>query len=199
MKEITKALGQIQAELKAPKDAYNAFAKFNYRSAESILEAVKPLLHKHEAILLLSDEIREVGGRIYIQATATFKIGAEEIKVTAWAREEESKKGMDSAQVTGSTSSYARKYSLNGLFCIDDTKDADSMDNASSSSGTTKKPPSTPSGPSLQTVIDSIEAQENLSDLEAKMVKAETTSHKGNPQLLAAYNKRKEELELIPY
>lgn len=116
-------LNDIQRRLKAPKSNFNSSGKYNYRSCEDILEAVKPLLG--ESTLLLSDEVVEIGGRIYVKATATFNDGKTETKVSAYAREEESKKGMDASQVTGTASSYARKYALNGLFLIDDTKDAD--------------------------------------------------------------------------
>ena len=124
----------IQSELKAPKNLYNKFGGYNYRNAEGILEAVKPLLKKYGATLVISDEIVEVGGRIYVKSSAilrdvdsSFKnaIDADALGVTAYAREPESKKGMDESQITGSTSSYARKYALNGLFLLDDTKDAD--------------------------------------------------------------------------
>lgn len=119
------ALKKIQTELKAPKNQYNNFGKYSYRSAESILEAVKPLLSQYGAELTLSDDIIEVGGRIYVKATAKITDGKEIITTTAFAREPEDKKGMDSSQITGTASSYARKYALNGLFLIDDTKDAD--------------------------------------------------------------------------
>ena len=119
-------LQQIQAELKAPKGQTNTFGKYKYRSCEDILEAVKPILAKHCVSLTLSDDMIEVGGRVYIHATATLKKdGAIIESVSACAREAENKKGMDDAQITGAASSYARKYALNGLFCIDDTKDAD--------------------------------------------------------------------------
>ena len=122
-----KELVEIQHSLKAPKNQYNSFGKYKYRNAEDILESVKPLLHEHGCSLTISDDIVAVGDRIYVKATATIinKDGLHHV-VTAFAREEDTKKGMDSAQVTGATSSYARKYALNGLFCIDDTKDADS-------------------------------------------------------------------------
>lgn len=120
-----KELVEIQAQLRAPKAHRNSFGGYNYRSAEDILEAVKPLLNKTGCALTISDSIIEVGGRIYIQATATLQKGNDRVATTAYAREEEAKKGMDSAQITGSASSYARKYALNGLFAIDDTKDAD--------------------------------------------------------------------------
>lgn len=116
-------LTDIQRRLKAPKSNFNSFGKYNYRSCEDILEAVKPLLE--DCTLFLSDEVVEIGGRIYVKATATFHDGKTETKVSAFAREADSKKGMDESQVTGTASSYARKYALNGLFLIDDTKDAD--------------------------------------------------------------------------
>jgi len=120
-----KELIEIQNELKAPKNQRNTFGNYNYRSAEDILEAVKPLLKKHGCHLTISDEMIQLGDRYYVKATATLSKDADSISTTAYAREEESKKGQDSSQTTGSTSSYARKYALNGLFCIDDTKDAD--------------------------------------------------------------------------
>ena len=116
---------EIQTELKAPKGQYNSFGGYNYRSAEDILEAVKPILKEKDCTLTLSDEMIEVGGRIYVKATARFNDGTNETVVTASAREAEVKKGMDDSQITGTASSYARKYALNGLFLIDDTKDAD--------------------------------------------------------------------------
>lgn len=123
---ISKALIEIQNELKAPKNQRNNFGNYNYRSAEDILEAVKPLLKQHNAQLVLSDTVEQVGDRIYIKATATF-IDSEgaEIQNSAYAREAAVKKGMDESQITGTASSYSRKYALNGLFLIDDTKDAD--------------------------------------------------------------------------
>ena len=121
----------IQTELKAPKGQENKFGGYRYRSCEDILEAVKPLLKAHGAVVQLSDALELVGERYYIKATATLVDidTGETVSVTAWAREAESRKGMDEAQVTGSASSYARKYSLNGLLAIDDTRDADTMDN----------------------------------------------------------------------
>ena len=139
---IYEKLAAVQQELKAPKDKLNKFGGYNYRSAEGILEAVKPVLKKVGAAILLSDEIVAVGGRIYVKATASFLNtedvatttmtntsltfrGAGPFEVTAFAREAEQKKGMDESQITGTASSYARKYALNGLLLIDDTKDAD--------------------------------------------------------------------------
>jgi len=121
-------LRKIQKELKAPKNQKNTFGNYKYRSCEDILEAVKPLLE--EAELIITDEIVIVGDRYYVKATVKIKQGTEEVIVTAYAREPETKKGMDESQITGSSSSYARKYALNGLFLIDDTKDADTMDNS---------------------------------------------------------------------
>lgn len=115
----------MQKELKVPKSQRNTFGNYNYRNCEDILEAVKPLLAKHECVLTLSDSIEAVGSRYYVKVTARVTDGKDSIEVTAYAREAESKKGMDDSQITGSTSSYARKYALNGLFAIDDTKDAD--------------------------------------------------------------------------
>lgn len=120
-----KELLAIQAELKAPKGQYNSFGKYKYRSAEDILEAVKPLLLKNGCTMTLSDELINIGDRYYVKATAKITSKDESVAVTALAREPEDKKGMDSSQITGTASSYARKYALNGLFLIDDTKDAD--------------------------------------------------------------------------
>jgi len=129
---IFECLAMIQAKLKAPKDQYNSFGKYKYRSAEGILEAVKPLLKELNCTLWITDEMVEVGGRIYVKATACFTPTevtgmAGPLKVSAYARESESKAGMDASQITGAASSYARKYALNGLFAIDDTKDADAL------------------------------------------------------------------------
>ena len=123
-----KELIEIQSELKAPKSQYNSFGKYKYRKAEDILEALKPLLLKHKCIVTLTDEISEVANRIYVKAIATIT-NSEGVSITtsAFARESESKSGMDAAQITGAASSYARKYALNGLFCIDDSVDPDSI------------------------------------------------------------------------
>lgn len=120
----------IQMELKAPKGQYNSFGKFHYRSCEDILEAVKPLLEKNKCTLTIDDELVNIGDRYYVKATATLMDteNAANIQNTAYAREAESKSGMDASQITGTASSYARKYALNGLFLIDDTKDADTDD-----------------------------------------------------------------------
>jgi hypothetical protein len=122
----TNILIDIQNELKAPKGQFNNFGKYKYRSCEDILEALKPVLKKYETSLTITDDIKLIGNRYYIQATCKlWKEGKVIAKSSAFAREPEDKKGMDSSQVTGTASSYARKYALNGLFLIDDTKDAD--------------------------------------------------------------------------
>ena len=125
MKELIKKMVKIQSELKAPKNQVNSFGKYKYRSCEDIIEAVKPILAKEGLYMNISDEIVEVGGKNYVKAVATIFDGENQISSSAVARESIDKKGMDDAQQTGATSSYARKYALNGLFGIDDTKDAD--------------------------------------------------------------------------
>lgn len=122
---MQEKLVKIQKELKAPKSQFNAFGKYNYRSCEDIIEAVKPLLHAEGLILNISDEVVCVGTKNYVKATATISDGKVSSASTAFACEANEQKGMNPAQITGSASSYARKYALNGLFAIDDTKDAD--------------------------------------------------------------------------
>lgn len=125
--ELREKLMNIQSELKAPKSQRNDFGKYNYRSCEDILEAVKPLALKYKAIVTVTDELQQIGDRYYILAIATiYDVESDKsMQATAYAREPETKKGQDLSQITGSTSSYARKYALNGLFSIDDTKDSD--------------------------------------------------------------------------
>ena len=124
---IYEKLSAIQEELKAPKNQYNSFGGYNYRSCEDILTAVKPICRKHRTTLILSDDLVNVGDRNYVKAKVQLQDldATEFVFVTAYAREEETKKGMDGSQITGASSSYARKYALNGLFNIDDTKDSD--------------------------------------------------------------------------
>jgi len=123
---MIEKLINIQRELKAPKTQFNSFGKYNYRNAEDIIEAVKPLCHAEGFILTISDDVVEVGGRVYVKATAlVIDKDKNVVNATAFAREALEQKGMNEAQITGSASSYARKYALNGLFAIDDTKDAD--------------------------------------------------------------------------
>lgn len=130
-KESINELVFIQSRLKAPKNQRNTFGGYNYRNCEDIMEAVKPLLKEVNSSLVISDDIVQVGDRIYVKATATLHTPSGTYTNTAFAREALSKKGMDESQVTGAASSYARKYALNGLFCIDDTKDADTLNNSS--------------------------------------------------------------------
>lgn len=127
MSKVLEKLLAVQIELKAPKNQRNNFGGYNYRSCEDILEAVKPLCMKHQCLVVLADDMVCNGNRYHVKATARFydMESGEFIENTAFAREAESKKGMDDSQITGTASSYARKYALNGLFCIDDTKDAD--------------------------------------------------------------------------
>lgn len=124
---IYEKLLNIQSELKVPKGQFNKFGNYKFRNCEDILEAVKPLCKKNNAVVIVNDDIQQIGERFYVKATATFIDieSGQNVQNTAYAREENDKKGMDGSQLTGTASSYARKYALNGLFCIDDTKDAD--------------------------------------------------------------------------
>lgn len=125
MTDIHKKLVGIQGFLDVPKKRFNKFGGYYYRNVEDIVEAAKPLCEAHELTLHLSDEMVEVGGRVYVKATALISDGEHTIQTTGWAREAETKKGMDEAQITGAASSYARKYALNGLFALDDVADPD--------------------------------------------------------------------------
>jgi hypothetical protein len=191
MKDIAHKLCKVQRDLKCPKDQFNAFAKYNYRNAEGILEAVKPLLAQNSLALTISDDISMIGDRIYVRSTArliSVETG-EWLEVSAFAREADEKKGQDSAQVTGACSSYSRKYALNGLFCIDDTKDADATndhgkrDNASEINSEL-----------VNKIIASFNAQTTLAELDAKLAKANTTIHGANPVVQAAYQNNKTRL-----
>lgn len=140
MTKLREKLMHIQTEIKAPKNLYNSFGKYSYRNAEGICEAVKPYLEKEKCTLILKDRVIEIGERVYVEATAVLydMESDDSIEVNAFAREELSRKGMDSAQITGATSSYARKYALNGLFLLDDTKDMDSNEYKEESERRTK-------------------------------------------------------------
>ncbi len=129
-KSLQECLNYIQVNLKAPKNMTNAFGNYKYRNLEGILEGLKPLLEETGCIINITDSMELIGDRYYIVATAKIIKGDETISCEGWARESEDKKGMDLSQITGSTSSYARKYAMNGLFAIDDVRDADSMDNS---------------------------------------------------------------------
>lgn len=136
---LRQKLSDIQVKLNAPKSQYNSFGKYNYRNAEDILSAVKPFLREHSLSLTLTDDIVQVGDRFYIKAEAKISDGEYDVFTTAFAREPLSKKGMDDSQVTGTASSYARKYAMNGLFAIDDVKDADNFDNRNNSQATSPR------------------------------------------------------------
>ena len=157
---IYEKLLNIQTELKAPKGQYNSFGKYKYRSCEDILEAVKPICAKNKATLILSDSLENIGDRYYIKATATLidVESGENLENTAYAREEAEKKGMDGSQITGTASSYARKYALNGLFNIDDTKDADTDEYAKQSKSID------------ESVKNEFQVAEKVTDLEAKTI-----------------------------
>lgn len=144
MDKIYSRLRELQADLKAPKNQRNSFGNYNYRSAEDILEALKPLAVKHSLTFFIEDEIVEVGGRVYVKACVyAHDDDGGIITSTAYAREEENKKGMDGSQVTGAASSYARKYALNGLLLIDDTKDSDATNTHGKGSLSSSKPQAT--------------------------------------------------------
>ena len=161
---IHDSLQQIQSKLKAPKGQFNSFGKYNYRSCEDILEGVKPHLAETRTTLTISDNIEYVGERYYIKATATLTdvSTGESVSVSALAREEENKKGMDASQLSGATSSYARKYALNGLFCIDDTKDSDAT-NQHGKGDQSSKPvddiPEVKKGKLMQQIFDKAKAK----------------------------------------
>lgn len=169
--------------LKAPKGQYNGFGKYKYRSCEDILEALKPLLVLHGLLLTISDDILMVGNRIYVKATATVSCGGESISNTAFAREEDTKKGMDASQVTGAASSYARKYALNGLFCIDDTKDSDATNTGDSDD----------ENPLLEVALADIKAATSVDALKA--VWNNYDGLKSDPRFKQAVNARKEALK----
>lgn len=175
---IYAALAAVQSELKAPKGQFNKFGGYHYRSCEDILEAVKPILKAHDLALHLADEPAMVGERYYIKATATLTdFAGQQISSTAYAREALDKKGMDDSQITGTASSYARKYALNGLFCIDDTKDADTDEyqaagcqNPAGGKKTPKQPapkreaPAPKRDPEVQAALDNFKAPLICSD-----------------------------------
>lgn len=179
-----KELIEIQKELKAPKNQENRFGGYKYRSAEDILEAAKKILPQKGCYLTITDTIEMIGNRVYVVATATLTNNeGQSVSTKAYAREEETKKGMDAAQITGSASSYARKYALNGLFCIDDTRDPDATNTHGKEEevkGTAPAPKSTPA-PAIQP-----QGELSLSELLIDFAKCET-----RPALVAAWNKYK--------
>lgn len=138
-KEFIEKIARVQRELKAPKSKYNSFGNYNYRSTEDILEAAKPLLSAEGLVLNITDKLENIGERYYVKATAAITDGEDSFISSSYARECAAKKGMDESQITGSASTYARKYALNGLFCIDDTKDADTDEQEKERSKRAKK------------------------------------------------------------
>ena len=196
---ITETLGNIQAKLKAPKNQFNAFGKYKYRSLEDILEGLKPLLVEHKSSVTIADEIVEVGSRIYVKATVTLHQGKENISVTAYAREAESRKGMDDSQVTGSASSYARKYACNGLFAIDDTKDADATNQHDKATPAPKKSsqakPTTPDV-NPDAIIDMVNDINTVEELTKHYTARQEAYLKSNnhDQILEIYKARKIQL-----
>lgn len=187
-KTIHQSLTEIQGKLKAPKGQYNSFGKYKYRSAEDILEAVKPLLKDAGCTLTISDDIHIVANRIYVKAITTLSNkNGESISTTAFAREEESKKGMDASQVTGAASSYARKYALNGLFCIDDNKDADTLN--TNEQYTAPQPPP----PYLEDALQAIKEAKTTEEL--SKIWYELQGLQNDKQFVAAISARKKEVQ----
>lgn len=178
MKALTQKLNIIQTKLNAPKDSFNAFGKYKYRSAESILQAIKPLLVETGLVLTISDCLEHMEGRVYIKAVATVSDGENSISVSALAREPENKKGADESQVTGAASSYARKYALCGLFAIDDNKDADATNthgqqqNAGEDLPESEKPEPVDYDAKLSYFTDEMRQSETLEHLQQKFKEA---------------------------
>lgn len=189
-----KELIRIQNELKAPKGQYNSFGKYSYRSCEDILEAVKPLLSSYDCILTLSDEITLVGERYYVKATAILMNGAsEKVEVTAYAREEEDKKGMDGSQITGAASSYARKYALNGLFCIDDNKDSDATKTeAKSKKSAPVKAEATHTNADLELAVQEMKEAKTVEDLQGVWIR--WRAFQSNAEFMKLKDAKKKEL-----
>lgn len=193
-----KELITIQSELKAPKTQVNNFGGYKYRKAEDILEAVKPLLAKQKCTLTITDDIVMVGNRIYVKATATIKNEKGEVETsTGWAREEESKKGMDASQITGASSSYARKYALNGLLAIDDNADSDTTNNGQQQTQT-QQPVPQQSSTAQYNSNDLNEGMEYLSRCINKdnliWVVQHYKSLTANPQFMQAVSAKKKQL-----
>jgi hypothetical protein len=194
-------LAEIQAKLKAPKGQFNSFGKYHYRSAEDILEAVKKVVNPMGFSITLTDSVGEVGGRIYVQSTATLDNGEIEYQATGFAREEETKKGMDGSQITGAASSYARKYALNGLFAIDDTKDSDATNDHGKSQESKPQAKTGMPAPSnfdneFKELIDFVNGSKSMDDLKFKW--NNLTDHaKANKEIQQLFNHRKAELAHI--
>lgn len=189
-----QSLIEVQSELRAPKNQRNDYAGYRYRSCEDILEAVKPLLIARGLLLSLQDEIVQVGSRYYVRATASVTDGDKTLSASAYAREAEVKKGNDEAQITGAASSYARKYALNGLFCIDDVKDLDATNKGDASprkAQATAAPPTPPAD--LDEAIDAALQAADIASLTDVWKKYRHLQ--GYPDFVNAKNRRKAELQ----
>ena len=206
-----KELIAIQSELKAPKSQFNKFGGYKYRKAEDILEAVKPLLNKQKCTLTITDDIVMVGNRIYVKATATIKNEKGECETTTgWAREEETKKGMDGSQITGASSSYARKYALNGLFAIDDNADSDTTNDGQHQEAQQQTQAQYPTAQAAQAVQQPATPQYHTNDLNEGLAYLSRCVTKDNliwvvqtykpltvnPQFMQAVSAKKKELGL---
>lgn len=206
-----KELIAIQSELKAPKSQFNKFGGYKYRKAEDILEAVKPLLNKQKCTLTITDDIVMVGNRIYVKATATIKNEKGECETTTgWAREEETKKGMDGSQITGASSSYARKYALNGLFAIDDNADSDTTNDGQHQKAQQQTQTQHPTAQAAQAVQQPATPQYHTNDLNEGLAYLSRCVTKDNliwvvqtykpltvnPQFMQAVSAKKKELGL---
>ncbi len=179
----------VQSSLKAPKNQRNKFGGYNYRSCEDILEAVKPLLKDNGLYVTVTDEMTMVGERYYIKATATLSDGEHSLSNSAYAREDESQKGMTGSQLTGSTSSYARKYALNGLLAIDDTKDADYLNTGNAKKAATKETDTD----ALKKAIASVLAQTTEEGI-VSVYRSAPEALRNNSELIAACTQRKQQL-----
>ena len=196
--KASNPLAEIQAKLKAPKGQFNSFGKYHYRSAEDILEAVKKVVNPMGFSIVLTDQVKEIGGRIYVEAIASLFNGELEYSATGLAREEETKKGMDGSQITGAASSYARKYALNGLFAIDDTKDSD----ATNDHGKSQESKSQAKGSIPAPTQFDIEFKELIADVKKVIAIGElkgiweklTDEAKANKEIQQLFNHRKSEL-----
>ncbi len=193
-------LAEIQAKLKAPKGQFNSFGKYHYRSAEDILEAVKKVVNPMGFSIVLTDQMKEIGGRIYVEATASLFNGELEYSATGFAREEETKKGMDGSQITGSASSYSRKIALNGLFAIDDTKDSDSTNDHGKSQESKPQAKTGMPAPSqfdieFKELIDFVNGSKTMDDLKFKWNNL-TDEAKANKEIQQLFNHRKAELTI---
>lgn len=206
-----KELIAIQSELKAPKSQFNKFGGYKYRKAEDILEAVKPLLAKQKCTLTITDDVVLIGNRIYVKATATIKNEKGEFETTTgWAREEETKKGMDGSQITGASSSYARKYALNGLFAIDDNADSDATNDVQHQAAQQQTQTQHPTAQAAQAAQQPATPQYHTNDLNEGLAYLSRCVNKDNlvwvvqtykpltasPQFMQAVSDKKKELGL---